>query len=219
MALELYAGTLTRYYATENDGSNTSAIVSHWRDSLLKALEPSAGVCQPWTEDDVTESCIFSLGWPAYGALLLYAAAKVYGEPYPATVAKDWDFAQEPLIRRAMEDPQLNWSLFKGAQWWLPLEHPLMLAGETPAGERIPMATSAALLLELLRINELGWKADEDAVLAWEYSEGYPADGQLGESTECSEYSTVSLARYAYSLFWQGAKFSLQHKVPLLMDF
>lgn len=210
MALELYAGTLTRYYTKDNDGNDACAIVSHWRDSLLKALEPSVGVCQAWTEDNETESRTFSLGWQAYGALLLYAAAKVYGEPYPATVEADWDFAQEPLIRRAQQDPQLNWSLFKGAQWWLPLEKPLMLTGETPTGDRIPMASAAALLLELLRINELGWKADEDAVLAWAETEGYAEQGP---------HSTVSLARYAFSLFWQGVKFSLQHKVPLLMDF
>ena len=78
--------------------------------------------------------------------------------------------------------------------------------------------------MELLRINELGWKADEEAVLAWEHTEGYPADGEirdgrLEEVTGHTEYSTVSLARYAYSLFWQSVKFSLQHKVPLLMDF
>ena len=252
MGLDLYAGTLTRYYGKnwktatqqwaeangmtyqkiettppeEDDLSpeDVCAIVSHWRDSLLEALAPSGGECVPWTEDNEADYFTVKPDWPAYGALLLYAAAKVYGEPYPATVAKDWDFAQEPLVRRAMEDPQLNWSLFKGAQWWLPLEHPLMLTGETPTGDRIPMASSAALLLELLRINELGWKADEEAVLAWEHTEGYPADGEirdgrLEEVTGHTEYSTVSLARYAYSLFWQSVKFSLQHKVPLLMDF
>lgn len=252
MGLDLYAGTLTRYYAknwktstqqwaeangfgyqkietNENNHEALSSkeiqnIVSHWRDSVLNAIAPSVGECQPWEENNEAEYFTVKPDWPAYGALILYAAAKVYGEPYPATVSKGWNYEEEPLIQRARTDEQLGWSLFKGAEWWLPLEHPLMLVGETPVGDRIPMASSGALLLELLRINELGWKADEDTVLGWEKTEGYPADGtaengQLSGITEHTTYSTVSLARYAYSQFWQAAKFSLEHKVPLLLDY
>lgn len=88
-----------------------------------------------------------------------------------------------------------------------------MLQGETPTGDQITIATAGALLLELLRINELGWKADEDVVLSWQEKEGYSVQG-----TEKTGYSVVSLARYAYSILWQAVKFSLQNRAPILLE-
>lgn len=251
MGLDLYVGTLTRYY-TKNwktssqqfaeangfayekiepnvEGQQLAAeeirkIVTGWRDSVLTAISASIGECPAWEENNEAEYFTVKPDWPAYGALLLYAAAKVYGEPYPTKLYHGWNFDEEPLIQRARKDETLGWSLFKGAEWWLPLEQPLMLGGQNPVGDQIVIASSGALLLELLRINELGWKADEDAVLNWEKTEGYPANatvesGELSEMIEHTAFSTVSLARYAYSQFWQAAKFSLEHKVPIVMDY
>ncbi len=226
MEMNLYVGPLTRYY-TGNWGNEkqqgdsegglpaetVEEIVSHWRDSVLGAISDSIGQSNEWTESNEGPYWATELGETAFGALLLYAAAKVYGEPYPGEVSADWDFTGEPLIQRAMDDQTLSWSLFRRAQWWLPLEHPLMLQGETPTGDQITIATAGALLLELLRINELGWKADEDVVLSWQEKEGYSVQG-----TEKTGFSVVSLARYAYSILWQAVKFSLQNCAPILLE-
>jgi len=251
MGLDIYVGSLTRYYnrnwktATEQWAEENGIgyeriepeseedllppeqvqdIMCHWRDSVLSVIASSAGQMEPWTEDNEAPYWTEKPDWPAYGALLLYAAAKVYGESYPTTVPKNWDYTQEALIQRAQADTQMSWSLFKGAEWWLPVEVPLLLKGETPVGSMIPISTAGALMLELLRINELGWKADEETVLSWMKTEGYPVDatveqGNMGTVTEHTQYSTVSLARYAYSILWQAAKFSLQNKVPILLDY
>lgn len=252
MGLDIYAGPLTRYYthnwktaaqkwAEENgmgyemvrandDGQEELSpeevcrIVSGWRDSALEAVKSAAGDVTPWPENNDRDYFTDKPDWPAFGALLLYAAAKIYGEPYPTTVPKDWDFWQEPLIQRAQGDAQVSWSLFKGAEWWLPLEAPLLFRGQNPVGDTLVLSTAGALMLELLRINELGWKADEEAVLAWAKTEGYPQDGTLHDGKLEMEqvhtvYSTVSLARFAYSILWQAAKFSLQHQAPILLDY
>ena len=58
---------------------------------------------------------------------------------------------------------------------------------------------------------ELGWKADEAEVLKWFETEGKMAP-------DAKRYSTDSLAKYAYSVFWQLAKFSLQNNVPVILD-
>lgn len=252
MGLDIYVGPLTRYYshnwktvsqqwaeangmgyqrfqANEDGGEDLPVeqvieIVSHWRDSALEAVKSAAGEVEPWPEDNDRAYYTEKPDWPAFGALLLYAAAKIYGEAYPATVPKDWDFWQEPLIQRAQGDVQVSWSLFKGAEWWLPIQAPLLFRGENPVGDTLVVSTAGALMLELLRINELGWKADEEAVLSWSKTEGYPQDGTLKDGKlemeqEHTEYSTVSLARFAYSIFWQAAKFSLQHQAPILLDY
>jgi len=102
-------------------------------------------------------------------------------------------------------------SLLKGASWWLPVQTPIMLRGEVPTGDVATIASAGALLIELLRINELGWKADEAEVLKWFETEGKMAP-------DAKRYSTDSLAKYAYSMFWQLAKFSLQNNVPVILD-
>lgn len=252
MGLDVYVGPLTRYYShnwktvtqqcAEANGmgyerfqANESGeddlpveqiieIVSRWRDSALEAVKSAVGEVAPWPENNEAVYFTDKPDWLGFGALLLYAAGKIYGESYPATVGKDWDIWQEPLIQRAQQDEQLSWSLFKNADWWLPIEVPLLFRGETPAGDMITISTAGALMLELLRINELGWKADEEAVLSWTKTEGYPQDGtvrdgKLEMGQAYTEYSTVSLARFAYSILWQAVKFSLQHQAPILLDY
>lgn len=252
MGLDIYVGPLTRYYshnwktvtqqwaeangmgyqvfrANETEGEDLPVeqiieIVSRWRDSALEAVKSAAGAVEPWPENNEAAYFTDKPDWPAFGALLLYAAAKIYSASYPAAVGKDWDYLQEPLILRAMNDKDLQWSLFKNADWWLPLEAPLLFRGGNPVGDTITISTAGALLLELLRINELGWKADEETVLSWVHTEGYPQDGtirdgQLAMEQVHTEYSTVSLARFAYSILWKAAKFSLQHQAPILLDY
>lgn len=36
---------------------------------------------------------------------------------------------------------------------------------------------------------------------------------------EDAQYDTESLAKFAFSIFWKAAKFSLEERVPILMDF
>ena len=80
--------------------------------------------------------------------------------------------------------------------------------------------------MELDQINSIGWKADEETILSWTKTEGYPVDGEIrdGKLTaagigEHSVYDTESLAKFAFSIFWRAAKFSLENRVPILLDF
>jgi len=256
MGLDIYAGTLTRYYAqnwktvvqqwAEENGydfrritaeggeppqetlspEEVQAAVSSWRDQLLAAIPgPDGTPYAPWEENNEKPYYTDKPDWDAFGALLLYAAARVYGEPAPPTVEKNWDFQEHPLVKRAMEDGEKNWSLFVGATWWLPIRDCFYLRGPNPAGAEIVISTAGSLLAELSRINELGWQADEETILRWASTEGYPVDGtveadkSLTWGAEHTVYETESLAKFACSILWQAAKYSLEHQVPILMDF
>ena len=80
--------------------------------------------------------------------------------------------------------------------------------------------------MELHQINATGWQADEETILSWSSTEGYPADGEIRDGTltkagvkEHTIYDTESLAKFAYSILWQAAKFSMEKRVPILLDF
>jgi len=214
MSLELFAGTLNRYYSdveTAEEAARTNEIVCHWRDTIIGAVKKAAPEAEPWEEFADKDYRVAVMDKLHFGALLTYAASVAYGHKCRETVYPEWNYEAELDVQSARADRTLTWSLLKGASWWLPVQTPIMLRGEVPSGDVVTIASTGALMLELLRINELGWKADEEEVIGWLGSEGKMAEG-------AKRYSTESLAKYAYSAFWQLAKFSLQTGVPVIMD-
>lgn len=214
MILELFAGTLNRYYCdveTAEEAARTDEIVCHWRDTIVNAVKKAAPDAECWEERADKDCLVMEVDEMAFGALLTYAAAVVYGHKCRETVYPGWSFEAEQDVQSARADRSLAWSLMKGASWWLPVQTPIMLRGQVPTGDVVTIASTGALMLELLRINELGWKADEEEVLRWTETEG-----RMDPASK--RYSTQSLAKYAYSAFWQMAKFSLQNNVPVIMD-
>ena len=259
MGLDIYAGTLTRYYAhnwktvtqqwAETNGFSFSRItprgeqaaqeeeadpreiknaMKNWQSQILEAISPKE--CPPyesWTEDNETPYYTDKPDWDAFGALLLYTAARTYGEPLQETVEKNWDFENHPLIQRMGEDEDHGvWSLFIGASWWLPIADGLAFNAPCPTDEEITFSTTGALKMELEQINSIGWNADEETILSWSRSEGYPADAEIqnGKLTkagmeEHTVYNTESLAKFAFSILWRAVKFSMEKQVPILLDF
>lgn len=208
MGLDIYAGTLTRYYAqnwksatqqwAEANGYSYSRItpggegggavsaaevqkdMENWRDDILRAITPQgAAPYASWPENNEAPYYTDKPDWDAFGALLLYIACKSYGEPLPPTVEKDWDFQNHPMIQRMASDPEKHWSLFAWATWWLPIEEGFWFNGPLPTGDSAVIATTGGLKAELDKANELGWKATEEAILSWRDTEGYPVDVQI----------------------------------------
>ena len=212
--LELFAGTLNRYYCdvdTPEEAARTNEIVCHWRDTIVGAVKKAAPEAEPWEENTEKEYLALQLPEIAFGALLTYAASVAYGHKCRETVYPGWNFEGEADVQSARADRSMAMTLLMGASWWLPVQTPIMLRGEVPTGNEATIASAGALMIELLRINEMGWKADEEEVLRW-----FETEGKM--DPDAKRYSTDSLAKFAYSVFWQLAKFSLQNKVPVIMD-
>lgn len=259
MGLDIYAGTLTRYYAgnwknivqqwaeengytfqkitpdgtaVENDEELNPAevqeIVENWRDQILAAIaQPGQEPYAPWTEDNEKTYYTDKPDWDALGAMLLVAACHTYEEEVPTTVEKDWDFMEQPIIARLAEDQERVWSLFKGVTWWLPLGDAFFFQGPLPNEDTAMIGTVGGLRKELERLNELAWQADEETILSWSETEGYPVDGTVDSNGEYSkadieehtQYDTDSLAKFAFSMFWQAMRFAEENRVPILLDF
>lgn len=256
MGMDLYAGTLTRYYAhnwktaaqqwaeehgmgfsrvgpngeplTEEkaDPAEVRAGMESWRDQVLSAItQPGKEPYKPWTEDNERPYYTEKPDWDAFGAMLLVAACHVCGEPVPPTVEKRWDFMAHPLIRRLAEDPAKGWSLFRGAEWWLPLPETILFQVPLPTGDRRLVSTTALLRWELEQLNQMAWQAEEGTVLSWSSTEGYPADGEMDGAGRLAmgevhaTYDTQSLAKFAFSIFYQAVKFAEENQVPILLDY
>jgi len=255
MGLDLYAGTLTRYYARnwmtatqqwaeENgytynrvgpggpmeqeqkpDPAEVRAAMEAWRDSLLAALKNGGTDCAPWPEDNDAPYYTDKPDWDAWCALILAGACAYCGEEVPARVPRGfssgvWD---RPVVKKAAEERK--GSLFAGAELWLPFPEPFWFACQNPVGNQITVATTGTLLAELTEINGFLWQAEEQEVLSWITTQGYPPDGEMGpdgrfvEIAKNPDYDTQSLAKLAYSILYRAAQFSKEHQAPIVLDY
>ena len=65
--LELFAGTLNRYYCdvdTPEEAARTNEIVCHWRDTIVGAVKKAAPEAEPWEEN--TEKDIWHCSCPRW---------------------------------------------------------------------------------------------------------------------------------------------------------
>ena len=91
----------------------------------------------------------------------------------------------------------------------------------------VAIATLGGLRKELERLNQLAWQADEDTILGWADTEGYPVDGTVdsdgqyskADIPEHTQYDTQSLAKFAFSMFWRAMRFAEEQQVPILLDY
>ena len=159
--------------------------------------------------------------------MLLAAACHTYEEPVPPTVEKDWNFGEHPLVARLAADQERVWSLFRGATWWLPLPDAFFFQAPLPTAATAAIGTVGGLRKELEKLNQLAWQADEDTILGWADTEGYPVDGTVdsdgqyskADSPEHIQYDTQSLAKFAFSMFWRAMRFAEEQQVPILLDY
>lgn len=226
-----YAFTRIVANSDENDEEQLSPDeiqedMENYRTQLITAITPEGQASYvPWVEDNHSPYYTDKPDWDAYGALLLYAAAEKLKEPLPTTVPKGFDFNEQPLIKKMQETEGKNWSLFSDATCWIPIEDPFYFQGPMPNGTEAVIGTVGGLKSELEAINSFRWEANEETILSWKKTEGYVADSTISEDgkiTKTSEYekhNTESLAKYAFAMFWEAVQFSLNHNVPIILDY
>ncbi len=138
MGLDIYAGTVTRYYArswktvsqqmaeklgygyqvfrpnenpddAETDISAIQQAAETWSCEISQQLcEAFELGCQPWEENNEKDYYTDKPDWLAYECLLLFAACLIYDEPFPETVKKGEDLFEHELVKRAMNDSALR---------------------------------------------------------------------------------------------------------------
>ena len=132
------------------------------------------------------------------------------------------------MIARLASDEERVWSLFRGATWWLPLSDSFLVSRLLcPPMIQSMIATVGGLRKELEKLNQLAWQADEDTILGWADTEGYPVDGTIdadgqyskADIPEHTQYDTQSLAKFAFSMFWRAMRFAEEQQVPILLDY
>ena len=172
MGLDVYVGSLTRYYVessadvveriARHQGMEVSAgqdaeeviraAVVGWRDGLSRWLGDRLDGPLDWDESGPAPCFTDKPGWDGYGGTLLLAAHDEHPElPAPAQVSADWP--DDPAYQAASAPGAgSRYHQLLTPELWLPCRFAFTVRTQDITGEEVELGSSMALLdqLELL---------------------------------------------------------------------
>lgn len=235
MALDVYVGSLTRYYAGEwedvSEGTarergapfrigrrggsgdrepkiqeNLQAILA-WRVELNRSLGERIARPLDWSEAFDAPYYTGRPGWDGFGSLVLWAAyAEHPAQRRPADLPEEWD--NDPvLVRSSRSGFRSRYShLVRNVELWLPDPFDFTFESEDVDGRRVVVGSTATLHRQLEDLNAATWKANAGIVASWA-RDARTANAPLEQN-----------ARYAYAVLLDLAERSVERRLPMKLD-
>lgn len=236
MALDVYVGSLTRYYAGDwesaadrtsrerspkteagqprasaapkKDRERIHASVLAWRRTLDEALASHLAEPLAWNETPEAPWFTDRPGWDGFGSLVLWAAyAEQPSVRRPVALPKEWD-EDAALVRSNAEGFRSRYShLVRNVELWLPTGLDFTFEGEDVDGRRIIVGSSTTLSRQLDALNVATWKMDDEEMRALA-RRPLPGRGSLEVA-----------ARHAMAMMRGLARQAVQHRLPVKLDY
>jgi hypothetical protein len=176
MGLDVYVGSLTRYYAesplavveriarqqgvpftAEAGGADHEdairVAILRWRDGLGRWLGDRLPGPLEWDESREAACFTDKPGWEGYGGTLLLAAHDEHPElPLPAEVSAEW--SDDPAYQASLAaGPNSRYDQLLGPELWLPCRFDFTVRTQDATGHPVEIGSSVSLLdqLEALR--------------------------------------------------------------------
>lgn len=236
MALDVYVGSLTRYYAGDwesvadrsvrerarkatsgqprapgepnKDRDRIQASVLAWRRTLDGALAPHLGEPLSWDESLEVPWFTGRPGWDGFGSLVLRAAyAEQPALRRPASLPEEWD-DDAALVRSNADGFRSRYShLVRNVELWLPASFDFTFEGEDVDGRRIIVGSSAMLRRQLGELNDATWKMDADELTA------------LARRSPSGRPSLDASARHAMAVMSGLVQHAAERRLPMKLDY
>lgn len=233
MGIDLYVGTLTRYYTRRWETAQQQAIaaaggplasvvsprdafpmkglsygeahrvVQDWRMGMGRAMRKQGVEFGGWKEDVAQPYATTSLTRDGYGALMLWAAYQEAPELMPRQITPE-DWAADPAYEH-VSGPGACFASLYDAQAWLPVELAEPVVMPMSGGEQHVVAPVGGLDRALRDLNACTWKVAEADRDAW-----------LSEAAQCIRFEDA--ARLAFDSFRRQVDFAVKHGLPVMMD-
>jgi len=237
MALDIYVGSLTRYYAGDwetvsarlaresgseavparadsaedaiRDPDEIRPIVTEWRQGIAAALKES--VTDPFDWDESQKPSYFTdhIGRDAFAALRLWAAYTEHADLQRPT-ALVADLATDPAFLRSNnpEGTSVYHQVIREIELWLPWDFAFTFRAETAAGgSKVGLGSAPALRKQLADLNTKTWRASSEGTLASWRKEVPPPGAPL-----------EVLARFAFGVIYPLAALAEKHRLPIKLD-
>ena len=236
MGLDVYVGSLTRYYARDwetviqkharetgmalnvvrlnepedaiTDPHVIRAAVLTWRINLSSALGDN--ISEPLDWDESAESPYFTdkPAWDCYSSLILWAAYLDHPDLVrPEGCVEDWS-KDAAFMRSSSQEVQTDYpALLRQTETWLPSNFPFTFEAADLSGKTVNFGSVLALRNELADINARTWRADGATLAAWR-REG---------ATHLAPLETG--ARFAFAIFYDLANAAAEHRLVMKLDY
>ena len=234
MALDVYVGSLTRYYAGDwksiadkkgqrprgrtaartaarasdsaKDSERIRKAVLAWREGMKRALRQHLDEPLDWAETAEAPWFTDRPGWDGFGSLVLWAAYAEQGLRRPATLPEEWD--DDPaLVQSNAEGFRSRYShLVRNVELWLPCAFDFTFEGEDVDGRRIIIGSSTLLDRQLGELNAATWKMDAGELVA--LAKNRPPGSAL-----------ESCARHALAVMTGLVRHAEEHRLPMKLDY
>jgi hypothetical protein len=230
MLIELYVGTLTRYYSEQWENSLTKqgasspftgpsnpnkvvdpvelqGIVSDWREKASEKLKEHLPEPLSWQEGMLPPYEAASLTFTGYGGAILFAAYTVTElQPRPTTFQKTWD--KDPAVEQLMKATQNNaiWEVLNSTLW-LPCNFNFGIGMKDPASQPVRCSSLDMLWNSLQQLNEATWKATPEKIAEW----------RRIEQTEDMTFERQ--AQFGFSVFFTMCKLAREKRLPMKLHF
>jgi hypothetical protein len=230
MAVDVYVGTLTRYYARKwenvaqkmareqglkyrivsppdanavTDPAEIAPAMEYWQRNVSEALREAGGSGIVWEEGLDPPYFTDRIGWEPFFAVMLWVAYLELGKAPPKTIPPD--MAQDPVLMQCLADPKYELTNFIGAQFWLPAEFVFFAKFPSPTGEETGVASVDALLFALEKINEQSWRTQE-----WR-------DWLKDDFSDRSTLETP--AKYGFAVLANMAVEAKKNRLPMILSY
>jgi hypothetical protein len=236
MTLDVYVGSLSRYYSDEwenlseraahkhgapyrianadgasdkvQDAGRIQAAILAWRAMLTDSLGSRITIPLDWEEVSETPYFTARPGWDGFGSLVLWAAyAEHPAVRRPASLPEEWDNDAILLHSNAAEFRSRYSHLVRNVELWLPGPFDFTFEAEDVDGRRVVVGSVAMLRRQLDELNAATWKATPATIAEW--ARQPPVDNAPLEQS----------ARYAFAVLIDLVGLSVGHRLPMKLDY
>jgi hypothetical protein len=238
MGLDVYVGSLTRYYAhdwetviqragreqgipvvvqrrnespdTINDPAVLRDLILRWRSAIGDALR-SAGLSDQeldWSEDPHAPYLTDKPGWDCYGAVQLLAAYDERGKS-PVPTKLPSDWQKDSFLRDRLRAPSKpRYAHLYACALWLPVEIRDIFAGPSPAAEQVRMGSVFELFRNLQALNERTFNGSDEDRKQWAAQMPDTGDDRLEPK-----------AKTGIAIMLQLAAAAARERLPMVLDY
>ena len=236
MGLDVYVGSLTRYYSGEwetivqrisrennlkfqtirqhdpegsiKDPNIIRPVVLQWRESLSAGLDDNISSPLEWDESPVAPYFTDKPTWDCYASLLLWAAYSEHADMQtPEACIEKWD-EDEAFNRSTAQDFRTDYpSLLRNTEVWLPSPFGFSFTAANVSGKSMTFASAYSLKDELIALNERTWKASASTISNWRHG-------------GASHLSPVEVgAKFASAVFHELVHAAMNNNLVMLLDY
>jgi hypothetical protein len=237
MGLDVYVGTLTRYYSRDwetavqraaresglkieiarerpdaedavTDPADVESAIVAWRQGLSNGLAKHLSAPLHWPEGMGPPYFTDKPAWDCYSALLVWAAHEEQGDPQlPDVAPADW--TTDPAVKRSQADAfeSRYGQLLGDTELWLPGRFNFTFSAGDATGQTVTMGSIVSLHENLQELNKKTWRANSAILSEWRR-----AGADFGAPLEVS-------ARFGFAVFAQLVEAAVHHWLPIKLDY